>query len=102
MDKPFIKVARKSEIPEDTGKLVSVDGKPVALFKFEGRIYALDPACPHQGGPLDEGGLHGKQVMCPWHGWEFDVTNGHCCFNDGIKVETYPVKEDGEDVYVQA
>ena len=97
----FIKVAKKSEIPEDSGKLVQVRGKDIALFKADGKVHALYAICPHQGGPLDEGGCHEGKVMCPWHGWEFDVKTGACTFNDAIKQPVFKVKEDGEDVYVE-
>ena len=98
----FVKVTKKSEIPEDTGKMVEVGGKTVALFKVEGKVCAIYAVCPHQGGPLEEGGLTGKMVTCPWHGWEFDVTTGNCSFNERIKVPTFKVKEEGEDIYVEA
>ena len=98
----FIKVAKKSEIPEDTGKLVMVNGREVGLFKVNGKVHAIYSVCPHQGGPLDEGGLDGAVVMCPWHGWQFNVTTGVCDFNPAIKVPTFPVKEEGDDVYIQA
>lgn len=97
----FIKVAVKSEIPEDTGKLVEAGGYPIALFKVNGKVHAIHALCPHQGGPLDEGGINEKSVMCPWHGWEFDVTTGACTFNEKICVPVYKVKEDGEDVWVE-
>ena len=65
----FVKVAKKSEIPTDTGKLVQVNGKDIALFKIGDKVYALYQVCPHQSGPLDEGGLDGNVLTCPWHGW---------------------------------
>ena len=98
----WIKVAKKSEIPADTGKLVEAGGQEIALFIVEGKVCAIHNVCPHQGGPLSEGGLRGKEVMCPWHGWNFDVTTGACSFNPRIKVATFSVKEDGEDIYVEA
>ena len=98
----FVKVAKISEIPEDTGKLVQVGGQDIALFKVKGKVHAIFALCPHQGGPLDEGGLNGKLVTCPWHGWEFDVTNGLCGFNPAIKTPTFEVKEQNGDVYVKA
>ena len=98
----WVKVAKKSEIPDDTGKLASAKGMEVALFKVDGKVCAIHSVCPHQGGPLDEGGLTGKLVTCPWHGWEFDVTTGACAFNDSIKVPTFKVKEEGDDVFVEA
>ena len=97
----FVKVAKKSEIPDDCGKLVQAQGKDVALFKVEGKVHAIFAVCPHQGGPLAEGGIDGKVVTCPWHGWEFDVTSGACTFNDRIKVPAFRVREEGDDVYVE-
>ena len=98
----FVKVAKKREIPTDTGKHVEVKGRGIALFKIGGKVYAVDPICAHQGGPLAEGGMEGNVVTCPWHGWQYDVTTGKCTFNDSIKQEIFPVKEEGEDVFVQA
>lgn len=97
----FVKVAQKSEIPDDSGHLVEVDGKEIALFKSEGKVYAIYNVCPHAGGPMAEGGINGKLAMCPWHGWEFDVTTGKCTFNEAIQQPTFKVKEDGEDIYVE-
>lgn len=97
----FVKVAKRSEIPADTGKCVEAGGKEIALFNVEGKICAIQHVCPHQGGPLAEGGIEGKVVTCPWHGWSFDVTTGLCTFNDSVKQETYKVKEEGEDIFVE-
>ena len=78
-------------------------GKEIALFKHKGKVCALYAHCPHQGGPLDEGGITDDgMVTCPWHGWEFNVENGECGFNKAIKQPTFPVKEEGDDVYVEA
>ena len=98
----FVKVAKKSEIPPDTGMQVRVNGKEIALFKVQDKVYAIYAVCPHQGGPLHEGGLNGSTVICPWHGWEFDVTSGVCTFNETVKQPVFKVKEDGDDVYVDA
>ena len=98
----FVKVAKKSEIPADTGQRVEVNGKEIALFIVDGSVYAIYSVCAHQGGPLDEGGCHDGKVMCPWHGWEFDIKTGTCTFNDAIKQPIFRVKEDGDDVYVEA
>lgn len=98
----WVKAAKKAEIPDDTGKLVTINGKSIALFKNGGRVHAIHPMCPHQGGPLEEGGMSGANVICPWHGWEFELTTGQCTFNKSIRVPVYPVKEEGEDVLVEA
>ena len=98
----FVKVCKKSEIPDDTGKLVQVKGKDIALFKNNGKVCALYAHCPHAGGPLDEGGITDGKVTCPWHGWEFSLESGACGFNPSIKQPTFPVKEEGDDIYVEA
>jgi len=97
----FVKVAKKSEIPADTGKFVQVNGKEIALFKTGDRVHAIHSVCPHQGGPLAEGGLDGTIVTCPWHGWSFDVVSGSCTFNPAVQQPTFKVKEEGEDVLVE-
>ena len=96
----WIKVAKKSDIPSDTGFPVEANGKEIALFNANGKVCAIYAVCPHQGGPLAEGGLDGTVVTCPWHGWQFDVATGGCVFNDAIKQPVFNVKEEGGDVYV--
>lgn len=97
----LVKAAKKSEIPAETGKYVEIQGKEIALFNVGGAVCAINHVCPHQGGPLAEGGLEGKVVTCPWHGWQFDVTTGVCIFNDSIKQETFQVKEEGDDILLE-
>ena len=66
-----------NDIPtEGASAEIVVAGNIVALFNVDGELHALDGICPHQGGPLGQGALHGCVVSCPWHGWEYDVTDG--------------------------
>ena len=66
-----------NDIPtEGASAEIVVAGNIVALFNVGGELHALDGICPHQGGPLGQGALHGCVVSCPWHGWEYDVTDG--------------------------
>jgi nitrite reductase/ring-hydroxylating ferredoxin subunit len=75
---------------------VIVDGRPVALFNVEGRIYATGNICLHRGGPLGQGMLTGHEVMCPWHAWSWDVRTGENTANNALKIPSYEVKvEDG-------
>lgn len=97
----WFKVAKLSDLPEDTGKLVNAGGDEVALFKVGDKVFAIHPVCPHQGGPLQDGGVHECRVMCPWHGWEFDLGTGKCSFNDAISVPVYKVSLEGDDVFIE-
>ena len=94
------KIASKAEIPAGTGKVVEVGGKAVAVFNCDGSFYAMDNTCKHRGGPLGEGSFAGTTVSCPWHGWEYDVTSGVCQMDPSIKVQTFDVKVDGDDILV--
>lgn len=97
----FVQVAKLSQLPEDTGLCVEVDGKEIALFKVGDKVYAMDQICPHAGGPMAEGSLNGDMAMCPWHGWEFSVKTGECSFNSEIRQVIFQVRQEGDDIYVK-
>lgn len=88
----------ESELREGAGKLVVLGEHAIALFRVEGRCYAVANACPHRGGPLAEGELEGHVVTCPWHGWTWDVRTGANVRNPNLKkVACFPVRVvDGE------
>jgi nitrite reductase/ring-hydroxylating ferredoxin subunit len=58
---------------------VSFAGRPVVVTRCEGEWLAFDGLCPHSLGPLDEGQLFAGRVVCPWHGYGFDVRSGRGC-----------------------
>jgi 3-phenylpropionate/trans-cinnamate dioxygenase ferredoxin component len=88
----YTKVARLDEMPPGKGSLFFVDGKNVALFNVDGKIYAIADTCPHAGGSLGMGKLNGNIVTCPMHGMKFDVTNGCFAGTPDAGVSIYPVK----------
>jgi len=98
---PFVQAARLGDIPDNQGYFVELGGVRLALFKSDGKVYALANECPHQGGPLSEGGLQGHLAMCPWHGWEFDVRSGICEFNPDIASRTFETKVEKDTVWVK-
>jgi len=95
-----VKVANKSEVKEDQGKLVNVNGKELALFNIKGEFFAIENICPHRGGPLSEGFLEGNNVNCPWHSWQFDVKTGQNIMPGIGKLNTYKVLVEGEEVFI--
>ena len=96
----FKKALKKSDLQPGSGKTIEVNGNEVAIFNVDGKFYAINNTCLHQGGPLGEGELSGQQVTCPWHGWEYDVTTGATLVDPSVKVKVYDVKVEGEDVLV--
>ncbi|MGH9862847.1 MAG: Rieske (2Fe-2S) protein [Candidatus Acidiferrales bacterium] len=96
----FIKVAKVNEMPPGTCREFHANGKVIALFNVNGQFYATDNTCLHRGGPLGQGVLDGTTVTCPWHGWQYNVTTGETVFNEQMKVETFEVKVEGDDIIV--
>jgi nitrite reductase/ring-hydroxylating ferredoxin subunit len=98
----FVKAARKSELPENTGTYVEVEGNQLALFNLHGEIYAIDNSCTHMGGPLSLGPVKEDEVECPWHGSRFDIKTGEVrSFPAKEDVATYQVRVTGDDVEVE-
>ncbi len=97
----FVKVAEKSDLTDGFGKVVSVEGRSIALFRVKDDYFAIANVCLHRGGPLGEGNLSGSVVTCPWHGWKFDVRTGSFTVIPTLKVATYKVKEQDGSVMVE-
>ena len=94
-------VAKKSQIPAGTTRRVEIGDAHVLLCNVEGEIYAIEDVCTHDGGALDQGVLDGERIMCPRHGAFFDVRTGDALTLPAIiPVETFPVRVEGDDVYV--
>lgn len=99
---PFVAVARTDEIPQGRGKLVETRGLAVAVFNAGGgRFYACGAVCPHEDGPLADGWLEGTSAICPWHGFDFELTTGRCLVADDLAIPVYPTRVVGETVEVE-
>ena len=96
----FVRAVKKAEIPVGMVRELQIEGKAVALANVGGTIYAVNNTCLHRGGPLGQGQLEGKVVTCPWHGWQYDVTNGKTVQNPAAGVDCYPTEVRGEDVFI--
>ena len=71
----FKKVANKRDFEKVNLLRVEPDGNPIVLSMVDGKIYAMDAICTHEGGPLEEGNLQEYSLTCPWHYAVFDVRN---------------------------
>lgn len=93
----MIDIAALSDIPPQGARVVRTPQGCVAIFRTaDDRVFALDDRCPHRGGPLSEGIVHGTQVTCPLHAWVFDMETGMAQGADSGLVATYPVRvQDG-------
>jgi len=96
----FVKVCKTADVKAGCGRSIEINGKALALFNVDGGFYAINDVCGHRGGPLGEGELDGKTVICPWHGWRYNVTTGENEVVPDLPTQKYRVKIDGEDILV--
>lgn len=96
----FVAVAKVTEVPPGSAKIVVVLGHPIALFNIGGAFHAVSNVCLHRGGPIGEGTLDGFVVTCPLHGWEYDVRTGKNLANPVARLRTYEVRVEGDEVLV--
>ncbi len=98
----FEKVCKVDELHERIGKRFSVNDVDVAVFKSDGKVYALNNICPHQHASIMyDGFVENGFVICPAHGWEFNLQTGKM-HTGGSGLDTYEVKIINNDVYIKA
>jgi 3-phenylpropionate/trans-cinnamate dioxygenase ferredoxin subunit len=96
----FVTSIKETELLEGHMKAVRHKGKPILLARVNGQVYAVSNLCPHAGCQLHGGILNGYVVMCPCHGWKFDVRNGQYQDNAIIKLTSYQCKVENGKIHV--
>ncbi|MBI1893179.1 MAG: Rieske 2Fe-2S domain-containing protein [Candidatus Rokubacteria bacterium] len=84
--KPLI---RLEELWEGAAKVVRVNGTEAALFNCQGRLYAVQNLCPHEGAALSEGVVDGEEVICPLHAYRFNLRTGACTTDPNVRARTF-------------
>ena len=116
-------VGTAEEFLDDARKGVQIDGAEVFVFQHRDKYYAYENNCPHAGGPVGEGTVIGKveavldeerrvvqerfsetefHIVCPWHGYEYDIETGRCAADGRIRLRKYKAFEKDGKVYVSA
>lgn len=94
-------IARLQDLADGKPHIVKLPkGKEIVLIREGSQVFALDNACPHEGGPLGEGKLEGCILSCPWHGWQFDIKTGASITCPGDDAEKIAVKVVGDQVFL--
>lgn len=101
MSEQWIDVTATEDIPEDDVIGVDIAGKSIALYRVEGKVFATDNLCTHGNARLCDGFLEGHEIECPLHQGKFDIRNGKAmCTPLTEDVKTYPIKIEGDRVFV--
>jgi nitrite reductase/ring-hydroxylating ferredoxin subunit len=69
---------RRTDLDPERPETFDTPWGSYALYVVEGRPVAAPSFCPHLLGPLFQGTQSGSEVVCPWHGWRFDLNDGRC------------------------
>jgi nitrite reductase (NADH) small subunit len=97
----FIKLTTESELPAvNEAKEFTCAVKEICIANVNGTYSAMDNVCLHQGGPLGQGTIEGRKVVCPWHGWAYDPKTGAATHNANAKLAVYPIKIENGDVMI--
>ena len=116
-----VDVAGSDEIGERGRLVVEIGGTTVGIFRFRGRLHAYENLCAHQGGPACQGRIvhrvrerldeqrrsrgtefepDSMHIVCPWHGFEYDVRTGRHPGRPDFALRSFPVAESGGRIHV--
>lgn len=116
-----VQVALVSELHERDLRVKVVEGREVGLVRLGGEVFAYENLCPHAGGPVCQGRLMARveeliaddrtsqglcfsaqqvNIVCPWHGYEYDARTGQHQGQSGLRLARFPVRIDGDRVLV--
>ncbi len=99
----WIDIAALEDIPRRGARTVRTVQGCVAVFRTQDdRVFALDDRCPHKGGPLSDGIVHGTAVTCPLHAWTISLETGLAQGADAGAVATFPARIEGGRVLLDA
>ncbi|MBO6755040.1 MAG: nitrite reductase small subunit NirD [Roseibium sp.] len=99
----WVAVGALDDIPRQGARVVKTLAGCIAVFRTaDDEVYALDDRCPHKGGPLSQGIVHGASVTCPLHNWVFDLATGLARGADEGSVAVTAAKVEGGQVLLAA
>ncbi|MDH5185234.1 MAG: nitrite reductase small subunit NirD [Gammaproteobacteria bacterium] len=100
-EKLWVEVGNVNDIPKLGARVVETAKGNIAVFRnAEDEIFALRDKCPHKGGPLSQGIVHGKKVACPLHDWKINLDSGEAVAPDEGCAASYPVKLKGDKIFL--
>lgn len=89
----WMDIGALEDVPQRGARVVKTAQGCVAVFRSaDDEVFAISDRCPHKGGPLSEGIVHGHAVTCPLHNWVFNLETGMAQGADEGAVATYPVR----------
>jgi nitrite reductase (NADH) small subunit len=100
-DPQWADVGALDQIPRRGARVVQTPEACIAVFRTaDDQAFALEDRCPHKGGPLSQGIVHGKSVTCPLHNWALSLETGEAEGPDEGRALTFPLKLEGGRILI--
>lgn len=97
----WLEVGQLDSIPRLGARVVRTRQGDIAVFRTaDDSVFALRDRCPHKGGPLSQGIVHGRRVACPLHDWNIHLDSGEAVAPDEGCAASYPVRLEGETIFL--
>lgn len=97
-----LKAGNVNDIPLGERRILSIDNAlSIGIFHHANGWFAIKNSCQHRGGPVATGALDGTTITCPWHGFQYDLTNGELLIDRSARLDTYPVAVKGDEVFLR-
>lgn len=93
MNENWLHIGHLEDIPRQGARVIKTATGEIAVFRtVDDEVFALRDKCPHKGGPLSQGIVHGKRVACPLHDWKINLDTGLAVAPDEGCAARYPVR----------
>ena len=97
----WIAIGSIADIPQRGARCVATPARKIAVFRTAtDEVFAIEDRCPHRGGPLSQGIVHGAAVTCPLHNWVISLETGRALGVDEGAVRTIPVRREGDSLFL--
>ena len=97
----WITIGKLIDIPRQGSRVVNTGVDDIAVFRtVADEVFALRDKCPHKGGPLSQGIVHGQRVTCPLHDWVIELCSGNAVAPDTGCTMRYPVRLENGEVHL--
>ncbi|MCB1503942.1 MAG: nitrite reductase small subunit NirD [Hyphomicrobiaceae bacterium] len=101
MDGNWLEIGALEDIPRRGARVLKTKHGCIAMFRtMDDEVFAIDDKCPHRGGPLSQGIVHGNAVTCPLHNWVISLETGAAMGADEGQVKTHRVRVDQGKIFI--
>lgn len=98
----WVTVAQADKFKPGARQVVDVDGSQIVVFNLEGKYFAIEDVCTHDGGQLTGGEVEGDQIICPRHGARFCIRTGAALTAPAYEpTATFPVRIENGEIQVR-